>query len=164
MGVPQVATADLHVVLAATTDDGVVRVERTGALTLVPTDGTWRIAGYDLDRRPATARGSPTPRRGHDRAGRRHDDDDRGGGMTASTPRRTAPPSAPRPGRRRAARRLVAAAHRPWPLVGGGGGIVLGVVLGQVVPAQAQEPAFTLTATRPTPTSRARPTSPCSSS
>jgi hypothetical protein len=48
MGVAEVATADLHVVLAATTEAGVVRVERNGALTLVPTDGAWRIAGYDF--------------------------------------------------------------------------------------------------------------------
>jgi hypothetical protein len=49
MGVAQLATVDIHVVLEATTADGVVRVERTGALTLAPADdGTWRIEGYDM--------------------------------------------------------------------------------------------------------------------
>jgi hypothetical protein len=49
MGVAQLATVDIHVVLEATTDDGAVRVERTGAFTLAPgADGTWRIQGYDI--------------------------------------------------------------------------------------------------------------------
>jgi LCP family protein required for cell wall assembly len=64
--------------------------------------------------------------------------------MTATDP---APDGAPTPRRRgRAARRLVALLTT-LALVGGGGGVLLGVVLGRVVPAQAQEPAFTLTAT-----------------
>jgi polyisoprenyl-teichoic acid--peptidoglycan teichoic acid transferase len=78
--------------------------------------------------------------------------------MTATrpTPARPGPsdgaggpdPATGSPGRsrRRAARRLVALLTT-LALVGGGGGVVLGVVLGRVVPAQAQEPAFTLTAT-----------------
>jgi hypothetical protein len=49
MGVAQLATADIHVVLEATTADGTVHIERTGAFTLAPgADGTWRIEGYDI--------------------------------------------------------------------------------------------------------------------
>jgi LCP family protein required for cell wall assembly len=50
----------------------------------------------------------------------------------------------PQPTRRRAARRLVAFLTT-LAVVAAAGGILFGVVLGRVVPAQAQEPAFTLT-------------------